>query len=355
MKKKLISMAILTTMTVTLFGCGTSAKPESSNSGSSASKELVISNWGLNADKVNESTIKPFEDKMGVKIVIESGNNGERLTKLKNNPNSTVDVMYLAQASSEQGIADGLFEKLDYSKIPNATKLNDKAQETVKSGYGPAYTLNSIGIAYDKEKAGFEINSWEDLWRPELKGKIAIPDIATTFGPAMVQIAADKAKSDIKSDKGEAAFKELEALKANVKKTYSKSSDLVNMFGSGEIVAAVTADFAFGSVAKSNPQVKYIVPKSGTYLNFNTVNINKNSKNKELAYEFINYILGVEAQERGAKGVGDAPVNTDVKLTDDEAKYMTYGNAISNAKTIDFKFVNPLMNDWTDKWNRIMN
>ena len=273
---------------------------------------------------------------------------------MKNNPNSNIDITYLAESFSEQGIEAGIFEKLDYSKIPNAQKINEKAKYTVENGYGPAYTLNSIGIVVDPT-SNIEINSWEDLWKPELKGKIAIPDITTTNGAAVVDIAATKAGVDITEDNGEAAFKELEKLKPNVVKTYSKSSDLANMFSSGEIVAAIASDFAFETIQKAKPEVINVIPESGTYLNFNTININANSKNKDLAYEFINYVLSDEVQERAAKALNDAPINTDVKLNKEDAKNLAYGDIVKNAKTIDYKVVNPLMNDWINKWNRVMN
>ena len=144
-------------------------------------------------------------------------------------------------------------------------------------------------------------------------------------------------------------------MKPNIVKTYSKSSDLANMFASGEIVAAIAADFAYGNIAKAKPEVTYVVPESGTYLNFNTININKNSKNKELAYEFINYALSEEVQERTAKALSESPVNTDVELTEEEATNLTYGSVVDNAKIIDFKFVNTLMDEWVNTWNRIMN
>ncbi len=52
----------------------------------------------------------------------------------------------------------------------------------------------------------------EQELKDELKGKIAIPDITTTNGAAVVDIAATKAGVDITEDNGEAAFKELEKL-----------------------------------------------------------------------------------------------------------------------------------------------
>lgn len=352
MNKKGLALILALGLTVgSLAGCG---KKEASEGATGTNKKLVISTWGLSEDLLNENVFAPFEKEHGVDIVLEIGNNSERLTKLQNNPNSDVDLVYLAESFAQQGIDGGLFEKVDYSKIPNATKLNEKAQTTVQGGYGPAYTLNSIGIVVDPS-AGIKIDSWNDLWNTELKGKIAIPDITTTNGPAMLALAAEKAGVSLESDNGEAALKALEELKPNVVKTYSKSSDLANMFSSGEIVAAVTADFAYGVIAKAKPEVQYVVPESGTYLNFNTININKNSDNKELAYEFINYALSAEVEQRTAKALGESPVNVDVKLTDEEATKLTYGKVLDKAKVLDFKYVNTQMNNWIDAWNRIMN
>ena len=127
------------------------------------------------------------------------------------------------------------------------------------------------------------------------------------------------------------------------------------MFSSGEIVAAFAADFAYGTIAKAKPEVTYVVPENGTYLNFNTININKNSKNKDLAYEFINYALSEEVQARAAKTLSDSPVNKNVELSEEEAKNLSYGEVVDNAKVLNFQYINSQMNIWLDKWNRIMN
>ena len=297
----------------------------------------------------------PFEEKYNCELVLDTGGTNDRYTKLANNPNSEVDIIELSQSAAANGYEAGLFEQIDYSKISNASSLIEPAAELAENGFGAAYTVNSIGIIYNPDEVGFEINDWSDLWNEELKGKISIPDISTTFGPAMVYVANDYANGDIKEDQGEAAFKALAELQPNIVKTYSKSSDLANMFASGEIAVAVVGDFGIPTIEQAQPNVKFIVPVSGTYANFNTIDINKNSKNKELAYEYVNFRLSQELQSSTAITLNEAPTNKDVVLDEETALNKTYGEVAANAKTIDYSFVNPLLNNWIDQWNRIVN
>jgi putative spermidine/putrescine transport system substrate-binding protein len=85
----------------------------------------------------------------------------------------------------------------------------------------------------------------------------------------------------------------------------------------------------------------------------NTVNVVKGSDQKELAEEFINYMLSKEVQEKSAKNKIDSPVNTEVELTEEEAKGLTYGeDVIKSLNTLDMKFVNEQSKTWIDRWNR---
>ncbi|MCO5385196.1 MAG: ABC transporter substrate-binding protein [Desulfosporosinus sp.] len=350
---KKIALALSCLMLTTLVaGCG-AQKPTSTTEGTP--KQLVVSTWGLNQDQYMKNVIEPFEKANNVKVVVEVGNNDERLAKLKNNPNSTVDVMYLAESYSQQGIEDGLFAKIDYSKVPNAKKILPVAQKFVEAGYGPAYTLNRAAIVYNPNKVNGKITSWKDLWRADLKGKISIPDITTTFGPAMVFAGGINAGTEVKSDNGAAAFKSLEALKPNVVKTYTKSSDLVNMFSNGEITAAVAADFVVASIKKAMPDAVYVDPTEGAFLNFNTINITKNSKNQELATKFIDHVLSAEVESKTAALVGDSPINVDVKLAEKDAANLTYGEGVNKAKALDYSLVNKQLKTWIDQWNRLFN
>jgi len=150
-------------------------------------------------------------------------------------------------------------------------------------------------------------------------------------------------------------FLALASLKPNIVKTYDKSSDLANMFSSGEIVAAVVGDFAIPMIMKALPEAKYFVPTSGTYANINTIDVVSGSKNLDLAYAYINWRISKELQDKTAVSLNEAPINTTVELSAAQAANKTYGGVAKRAKAIDYVLVNPLMNQWTDQWNRTLN
>ncbi|MGB8455526.1 MAG: polyamine ABC transporter substrate-binding protein [Anaerocolumna sp.] len=360
--KKMI--ALLLCFVFVLSGCsgasntetgGTDTKSgEKSSQASGEKRKLIVSTWGLSEDVLHEDVYGPFEKAFNCEVILEIGSTSERYTKLENDPNSSIDVIELSQSAAANGYGSGLFEKIDYTKIPNAADLIPAAKQITKTGYGPAYTINSIGIIYDPEAVGFEITKFSDLWNSELEGKISIPDITTTFGPAMVAIASDYKGVDLTSDNGAAAFEALSELKPILVKTYTKSSDLANMFASGEIVAAVVGDYGVPVIKEAAPQVAYVTPE-GTYANFNTIDINLNSDNKDLAYEYMNWRLSGELQATTAVTLNEAPTNSTVQLTKEQAANKTYGAVAEAAKALDYSLVNPLMEDWINQWNLIIN
>ncbi|MEG0443836.1 MAG: ABC transporter substrate-binding protein [Carnobacterium sp.] len=340
---------------LTFLSVGLLAACSNNESADNKSKELVVSTFALSEDIIEADIIKPFEEAHDVKIIMETGTSSERYTKFENNPNSTVDVIELSQSNAAKGYEKGLFAEIDAEKVPNMDELSEKAKELSADGSGPATTVNSIGIIYNEEAAGMKIENWSDLWDPSLAGKISIPDITTTYGPAMMYVANDYKKADIETDKGKGAFKGLTELAPNVLKTYSKSSDLANLFQSGEIVAAVVGDFAYPLISQANPTVQYVFPESGTYANYNTINVNANSKNKELAYEFINWRISQELQEKTAESLNEAPTNTSVVLDEETAQHKTYGEVAERTTSLNFDFVNANLADWISEWNHTLN
>ncbi len=377
--KKILAMAICGTMILTA-GCGGSAPApteaateatttaEAAEAASEGGQEaetsaeaaavtggnLVISTFGLSEDITINDVYKPFTEQTGIEVKTDVGGASDRYTKLSANPNLEVDVVELSQSFAARGVAEGLFETIDYSKVSNAADLIPAAKAVADELGCAPYVINSIGIIYDAEAVGYEITSFNDLWNEDLKDSIAIPDITTTFGPAMVYVASDYKGVDIESDDGAAAFEALNELKPNVVKTYAKSSDLANMFASGEITAAIVGDFAVPVITEANPNVTFFAP-NGTYANFNVLCVNANAVNKDQAYEYINYRLGAELQKTTAGSLNEAPTNGKVELTEEETGNMTYGDVAANAKALNYTFVNELLESWIDQWNRILN
>ena len=325
------------------------------SSSADAAGSLTVSTFGMSTKQMRQDILNPFSKNFGVSVNTQFGDSSTRLTQIEHNKNSGVDVIELAQNNAMTGKQKKLFKKIATSKIKNYKYLSAAQKKLVKQTNSVPYTINSVGIIYNPKKV--KINSWNDLWSKKLKNKIAIPDITTTFGPAMLYIAGDHAGKSVTSDNASAAFKAIKKLKPNVVKTYTQSSDLTNMFKTGEIDAAVVGDYSVEMIKESNPSVKYLVPKSGTYANYDTVSILKSSKNSAAAYKYINYRLSAKAQKKVASptSLNNAPVNTSVKLSAKDAKNKTYGSIAKRAKTIDFSYVNSHLAKWITKWNKIMN
>ncbi len=310
---------------------------------------LTVSWWGYNGEKLNANIVEPFQEICGCELVFETGNNADRLGKLQARGGSGVDVIYLTDSYSQLGVEAGTFLELDRSRIPNVENLYDIAQDP-QGGYGPAYSVGRVGIVYDSEKVD-PITSWADLWREDLEGAVTLPGITTTAGPMVVVQAGAHAGVDAFED-SDAAFEAIAALKPNSVKNYNTGSEMVNLISTGEATVAIAQDFTLASLQSAVPSMVWASLEDGDIATLNTVNIPKGAENVDLAYEFINFVLSQEVQQVNAEQGVDAPVNTDVVLTPEEAAVWTYGaEAIAKLNMMDYAKMNAVKIDWIDRWS----
>jgi len=357
--KKLIAVLLILGFVVGAFaGCAQeeaavpAATETTEEAASTEAAELIISTWGYNEDLFRKNVFEPFEQANNVKIILEVGNNSDRLNKIRAMEDSDVDVIFLAEAFAVQGIEEGLFETFDRSQVPNIEQIYEVCKAPHGEEYGPSYTVNRTGIIYDTAMVDFEVTSWSDLWNPAFETNLAIPEITTTAGPAMVVLAGQKAGVNALED-ADAAFAELVGLKPNLMKIYGRSSEMVNMFAQGEIIGAVANDFAFGGVAEAVPTAVWVDPVEGGFVNRNTVNLVKGTDQAELAYKLIDFWLSEEVQKANALDKIDSPVNVNVELTEEESYGLTYGaELMESLQAIDSTQVNGVKAEWIDRWNR---
>ena len=359
MKKRNLSALIALLLCVAMLAaCGAPAEETESADQSGkpyAGKTLTLSIFAIMTDEYQQLVFDQFEELTGCEIVVELGSASERFAKIQNNPNSGIDVILLSQKAANQGYEQGLFEEIDYARLPNAEQLVSSAQRFVERHQAPPYELSQLGIIYDPKVVDpADIQDYTDIFNPKFASSVAIPGITSTYGAAMVDIAAKHAGVPFTEDKGAAAFAALEELKPNLVQVYSSSSEIKNMFATGEISIALAGNFAYSMLGEDTDLVWY-VPESGGYVDFNTMNILKNSENKDLAYEFLNYMMDLETQTRFCDGLPSSGINAQL----DPAIAQRHPGTVSievaeKSHSVDYAEVQPLFADWVDQWNRIM-
>ena len=280
-----------------------------------AQEKLVVSIWGGSwRDLVRDTVAKKFTQETGVPVEFITGGTIDRLNKArlaKGNPES--DLTFTTSHVGWLYVDSGLFEKLDMSKIPNAGNLVDEARFSPYHLGSWAYVY-TIGYRSDLIK-NIKFDTWNDLWNPELRNKIAAPD----FDPSsLVVVAAILSGGDARNwQAGEANLK---ALKPNFKAFYTDDANSQQLLASGETpVQDVLSMNAYYMIGQGIP-ITLSIPKEGGVLGVDAVAIMNGSKHVELAYKFINALYDPVVQAEIADQKKGSPVVRNAKLDPAVAK-----------------------------------
>ncbi|MBN2980377.1 MULTISPECIES: extracellular solute-binding protein [Cohnella] len=322
-----------------------SSSPAASGEKSFEGQKLVVGVWGGSyAETIEKYVVEPLEAQ-GATVELVLGGTGDRLAKMyaeKGNP--TMDVAFLNLYESKQAIDDGVADPVDPS-IPNFSQLYPAAQE---NGYG--MTFMGLGIVYNKDLVTEPIAEWADLWREDLKGKVAFPTYPGFEGDALVAIAG-KAFGKTEQD-DQANFDKLKEL-GPVPMSYSNLDELFLEMKNGSVLAAPIFNSYANEYIKKGFPVEFVSPNSpGPVMAKDTIVIAKGTKVPELAKEFVNLAIGVETQEHFATDLFFGPTNKEVTVPDDLAAQIVYGEeAVSKLEVLDWDYIISKRSDWTQKWN----
>jgi putative spermidine/putrescine transport system substrate-binding protein len=283
--------------------------------GADAQEKLVVSAWGGSwRDMIANIIAKKFTADTGATVEYITGGTIDRLNKeklAKGNPES--DITFTTSHVGWLYANDGLYEQLDLSKVPNARNLVEQARISPYHIGTWAYVY-TIGYRSDLLK-GVTFESWADLWRPEIKGKLAAPD----FDPShLIVVAAILSGGDAASwEKGQAKLKEL---KPSFKAFYTNDANSQQLIANGETPVQVILSMNAHYMAAEGVPITLVIPKEGAVLGIDTIAIMKGSKHAELAYKFINTALDPHVQAEVAKFKKGSPVVVDAKIDPDVAK-----------------------------------
>lgn len=349
-------IVLVISLTVLVAGCGPKNEQPSSQSDVSkngeqkkdfSNKTLVVGTWGgVYEETLKEYVVKPLEQETGCKVELIIGGTGERRARIyaeKGNP--TIDVAFLNIYESKQAIEDGVAEDVDPT-IPNFSDLYPVAQQ---GGYG--MSLIGVGIAYSKDHVTEPPKEWKDLWRPEYKGKIAFQPYPSFEDDSFISVSAKIwGKDEYDTD---AAFEKIAELKP-VGMVIPSWDECFNEMKNGNILAApIISSYAYKFKAKGLP-IDFAWPTDpGAVLGKDTIVITKGTKNPELAKLFVSKCLSPEVQQAFAEKLFFGPTNKKVKLSEEVATTVVYGEEkVKTLTTLDWDFILTQLATRTERWNR---
>lgn len=365
MKKRLAMLVTMSMILTSMAACGSEnstqnqneekkeeKKQETSEKESYEGETLVVQAWGGTYEEtMRNDVIAKFEEKTGAKVEVVSG--AAPLSQLATEgDNASIDVLSLDCNEVVQGTKMGVLETLDYDKLDNAKDLYEEAfmyDNAVITNWGV------YGIVYGKDLVEKEPESWEDLWDPAYKGgKIGVVDYSMGGGLEFADEIARIQGSEISDrDNWDKLFEKLSSLKDNIGIYGSQHADIESMLTSGEIVMSVETNGRAINLVQEGYDIGFCMPKEGTPAMTSLAGISKGSTNKELAYLFLNELLGTEAQKAYAEKNYYAPSNKKTVVDEKLAAMMPYGQEeVSNLVYMDYAAFEEVKADFLERWNK---
>lgn len=169
------------------------------------------------------------------------------------------------------------------------------------------------GIAHSTAKLKIAPASWNELWDPKYKSKLIVPSLQNTEGLSTFFLAAHlETGKPLKEAQyqTDAAFKKLRALKPNLLTVYTQMPQAFNLLEQGEALMIGGALSSYTMERKrQGAGIDLAAPKEGVMSMPSGIAKVKNGPQPELAYAFINEMLGVEYQKILAEVAAALPTN----------------------------------------------
>lgn len=217
-------------------------------------------------------------------------------------------------------------------------------------GTGAIAALSPIGIGYRTDLVRTPPTSWRDLWEnPEFAGRIGLYNFANSAGK-MTLLLASKIWGNDQYDV-DAGFEALARLGQVVQVDFNLSTAMA----AGEIVVA---PFDFGEITRLRKQglpVDCIIPEEGMLMFDQTLCILAHGPQKDMAYEYANFMMSAEVQDLMMREFYTSPTNASVVVPPEMAEDIPVsGDAMAQILHWDWSFVNEHNAELSDRWARVV-
>jgi len=263
--------------------------------------------------------------------------------------NPPFDVVILDEGPYLAALQHDIFEKVPVDKVPNLADVPSKFVDP--RGLGVFVSGQIIGLAYNTEKIKTPPKSWNDLLKPEYKGRVGLAGMGSTLMSAwMAEIARLNGGSE--SDM-EPAFQFVKKLLPNVSAVASNPGALATLFQQGQIDISVHYNNNVGDLQAKGVPIALVRPDTGWIHIKSSMHIIKNSKNVDLAAAYINAALSPEVQTQMADAPYIvAPISSKAKFSKALALYAPDSKSLEAMNGVDWAKLNPRRPEYIDRFNR---
>ncbi|MEM6279523.1 MAG: spermidine/putrescine ABC transporter substrate-binding protein [Verrucomicrobiota bacterium] len=252
--------------------------------------------------------IEQFEARTGLEVEqVYYESLGQMMGMLQSHPDRydlvTTDDVSIAELSNVKIISE-----IDHEKIPNFENLDERYLDQhfdPKNQFSIPYVWGTTLIAYRTDRIDPEL-SWNLLWDPELKGKIAMMDERADIYAAALLTAGHPLNSQTPAHLEEATdllvqqTKELDPLYTDL---YGGRDKML----AGEIWAMITYSCDAAMIAVEDENIGYFIPEEGAPLWLDSFAILRHAPNRDAAHAFIDFLCEPEVAAENANYVWYIP------------------------------------------------
>ena len=292
--KVLVIMSLILVIGLISIGCGDN-RPV-----------INVYNWG---DYIDPSVIKDFQKEFNVKVNYNTFATNEDMYVSIKKGGTSYDVAFPSDYMIERMIEEDMLEKINKANVPNISNIEDRflyLDFDPNNDYSVSYMWGTVGIIYNKEMVDDKADSWDILWNEKYKGQILMLDSQRDS----IAVALKKLGYSMNSRDNFELEQAKEELIKQKPLVYAYVGDEVKdiMVGEEAALAVVWSGDAVAMI-RENENLEYAIPKEGTNLWFDNMIIPKNSKNKEVAEQFINFMQRPEIAAKNTDYVGYSTPN----------------------------------------------
>lgn len=256
-------------------------------------EKVIVYNWG---EYLDPKTIELFEKETGISVTYEEYETNEIMYPKILSQAIAYDVVCPSDYMIQRMIENDLLAEINWNNIPNIKNMDSTYMEQSKSfdpenKYSVPYCVGTVGILYNKSMVKEPVDSWNILWDPKYKDSILMQDsVRDAFAVALKRLGYSINATEV--DQLVAATEDLIEQKPLVQ-AYVVDQVRDKMIGNEAALGVIYSGEA-GYTKRENPDLEYVIPKEGSNVWIDSWVIPKNSKNKENAEKFINFMCRPE-------------------------------------------------------------